>query len=46
MSNKERRRKLARLSFTEKIRLLEKLRQRSLALAVAREQLAKRKQGS
>jgi len=43
MSDKERRKKLARLSFTEKIRLLEKLRQRSLALAVAREQLAKKK---
>lgn len=37
--SKERRRKLAALSFTEKIQLLEKLRARSLAFAVARQQI-------
>jgi hypothetical protein len=35
----ERRKKLAALSFTEKIRLLEKLRERSLAFAEARKQI-------
>jgi hypothetical protein len=37
--DKERRKKLAALSFTEKIRLLEKLRARSLAFAAARKQI-------
>ena len=37
----ERRKKLAALSFGEKLELLEKLRQRSLMLAEAREHLAK-----
>jgi hypothetical protein len=36
----ERRRKLAALSFTEKIKILEKLRDRSLVLAEARKKLA------
>lgn len=40
MRDKERRKKLASLSFTEKIKLLEKLRDRSLALAEARKRLA------
>jgi len=39
----ERRKKLASLSFGEKLELLEKLRQRSLILAEARERLAKKK---
>ena len=38
-----RRKKLAALSFGEKLELLEKLRDRSLVLADAREQLAKKK---
>ena len=37
--SKESRQKLASLSFTEKVKLLEKLRQRSLVLAEAREKL-------
>ena len=37
--SKERRKKLASLSFSEKVKLLEKLRQRSLALAEARKKL-------
>ena len=37
--SKESRRKLASLSFTEKVKLLEKLRQRSLAFAEARRAL-------
>jgi hypothetical protein len=37
--SKESRKKLASLSFTEKLRLLEKLRERSLALAEARKKL-------
>lgn len=37
--SKESRKKLASLSFTEKVRLLEKLRQRSLAFAEARRKL-------
>lgn len=36
----ERRKKLASLSFTEKIRILEKLRDRSLALASSRKKAA------
>jgi hypothetical protein len=35
VNDKERRRKLASLSFSEKIRLLEKLRERSLAIAAS-----------
>ena len=35
----ERRRKLAALSFTEKVRLLEKLRDRELKIAEARKKL-------
>jgi hypothetical protein len=38
--SKESRKELASLSFTEKIKLLEKLRDRSLALAEARKKLA------
>ncbi len=41
--SKESRKRLARLSFTEKIRLLEKLRERSLAFAASRKQLAQKK---
>lgn len=41
--SKESRAKLARLSFTEKVKLLEKLRDRSLALAASRKQLAQKK---
>ncbi|HET9181325.1 MAG TPA: hypothetical protein VFP59_04260 [Candidatus Angelobacter sp.] len=37
--SKESRKKLASLSFTEKVKLLEKLRQRSLVLAEARKKL-------
>jgi len=37
--SKESRRELAFLSFSEKVKLLEKLRQRSLALAEARQKL-------
>lgn len=40
----ERRKKLAALSFGEKLKLLEKLRERSLMLAAARKKLAKEKQ--
>lgn len=40
----ERRKKLAALSFGEKLKLLEKLRERSMMLAEAREKLAKEKQ--
>jgi hypothetical protein len=36
----ERRQKLASLSFTEKIKIPEKLRERSLVLAAARKKLA------
>jgi len=43
MSDKERRKKLASLSFTEKVKLLEKLRDRSLELAEARKRLAEAK---
>lgn len=39
MRSDERRKKLAKLSFTEKIRILEKLRARSLAFAEARKKL-------
>ncbi len=35
MSTQETRRRLASLSFSEKIRILEKLRQRSLAIAAS-----------
>jgi len=35
MSNADTRKKLASLSFSEKIKILEKLRQRSLAIAAA-----------
>jgi hypothetical protein len=38
----ERRKKLAALSFTEKIKILEKLRDRSLALAESRKKLAEK----
>lgn len=38
----ERRKKLAALSFTEKIKILEKLRERSLAFAEARKKLAEK----
>ncbi|HEY6350011.1 MAG TPA: hypothetical protein VI636_11435 [Candidatus Angelobacter sp.] len=41
--NKEEGKRLAALSFTEKIELLEKLRDRSLAFIEAREKLAKKK---
>lgn len=41
--SKESRKRLASLSFTEKVKLLEKLRDRSLALAEARKQLAEKK---
>ena len=41
--NKEERKKLAALSFTEKVELLEKLRDRSLAFAEARKKLAEKK---
>lgn len=41
--SRESRKKLAGLSFTEKIKLLEKLRDRSVAFAAARKQLAHRK---
>ena len=41
--SKESRKKLAELSFTEKVKLLEKLRDRSLALAASRKQLLKKK---
>ena len=41
--NKEERKKLAALSFTEKVELLEKLRERSLAFAEARQKLAEKK---
>ena len=37
--SRESRKKLASLSFTDKVKLLEKLRQRSLALAEARRKL-------
>lgn len=43
MSN-ESRKKLASLSFTEKIRILEKLRDRSLAFAASRKKLESKKQ--
>lgn len=42
--NKEEGERLAALSFTEKIELLEKLRDRSLAFIEAREKLAQQKQ--
>lgn len=41
--NKESRKELAALSFSEKIMLLEKLRDRSLAFAEARKELAEKK---
>lgn len=41
--NKEQRRKMASLSFSEKIKILEKLRDRSLALAAVREKLAEQR---
>lgn len=44
--NNESRKRLGALSFTEKIRLLEKLRDRSLALAKAREKMDKKKPSS
>ena len=40
--SKESRRKLASLGFTEKVKLLEKLRQRSLVLAEARRALTEK----
>ncbi|HEY6969231.1 MAG TPA: hypothetical protein VJA94_08505 [Candidatus Angelobacter sp.] len=39
----ERRKKLAALSFTEKIKILERLRERSMAFAEARKKLAEKK---
>jgi hypothetical protein len=41
--SKESRKNLASLSFSEKVKLLEKLRQRSLALAEARKKLKSQK---
>jgi len=41
--SKESRKKLASLSFTEKVKLLEKLRERSLALAEAGKKLKAKK---
>lgn len=41
--SEERRRALAALSFSDKIKILEKLRIRSLVLAEAREKLAKKR---
>jgi hypothetical protein len=41
---KESRKKLASLSFTEKIRILEKLRERSMAFASSRMKLENKKQ--
>lgn len=41
--SKERREELASLSFSEKIKILEKLRARSLILAEARKRLARKK---
>jgi hypothetical protein len=41
--NEESRKKLANLSFSEKIKLLERLRERSLAFAEARKRLAEKK---
>jgi hypothetical protein len=43
--SKESRKKLASLSFSEKVKLLEKLRQRSLALAEARKKLEEKTAG-
>ena len=40
--DKERRKRLAALSFTEKVKILEQLRERSLAIAASRKQLAKK----
>ena len=42
----DRRKKLAQLSFTEKIKLLEKLRDRSLAFAEARKKLIEKQPAS
>lgn len=42
----ERRQKLANLSFTEKIKLLEQLRERSLAFAAARQKLVEKKKSA
>jgi len=39
--SKETRKQLASLSFSEKLKLLEKLRERNLAIAAAREKLKK-----
>lgn len=44
--NKEERRKLASLSFSEKIKILEKLRERSLALAESRKRMEKKREQS
>lgn len=41
--SRDSRKKLASLTFTEKVKLLEKLRERSLALAEARKKLAENK---
>lgn len=43
--SKESRKKLASLSFSEKVKLLEKLRQRSLSLAEARKKLQEKTAG-
>jgi hypothetical protein len=42
--SKQSRKKLAALSFTEKVKLLEKLRDRSLAFAASRRQMTRKKQ--
>jgi hypothetical protein len=46
MSKPELRKKLASLSFSEKIKILEKLRQRSLAIAAAGLRPSKTKPGA
>ena len=43
--SRESRKKLASLTFTEKVKLLEKLRDRSLAFAEARKKLAEKSAG-
>ena len=45
MSKQEMRKRLAALSFSEKIKILEKLRDRSLALAASGRRKAERKGG-
>lgn len=43
MNKEDRRKQLAQLPFAEKLKLLDKLRHRSLAIAAARKQLSQRK---